>query len=146
MRDTGVVAEFDLGIEAARQHSLVTQDDFVRDADVVQAEARQSCQVAVSLGVEPGGNYVNDADGAAIARLGLEQLFFARTHSPIGKLRLHHLKAFLDLFRHGAGAIAAKHELDHVGRNGKLTAEAAYQVLAHDVSRKGFCRFVVQFV
>src|SRR5262249_42897129 len=68
---------------------------------------------------------------------GLEQFLLARPHGAVGELPLHHLQPLGDLSLVGAGAVAAEQELDHVGRHGVLSLEAAHKVLADEIPFKG---------
>ena len=51
--DHGVVAQINLGIEAARQHSFIVADELVINADVFQSKAGQRDHVRIRLGVKP---------------------------------------------------------------------------------------------
>ena len=144
--DARVVAELELGVEAAGEHSLVIVHEGVADPYISEAKARQGREVAVGLRIETRGDDVDHADCPAVARPRLEQLLLAGTDRALGELLLNQSDALVDLRRVGAGAVATEHELDDIGRYRELASEPADQILAHEVSRKRLRSLLIQFV
>ena len=83
----GVVGQVDLGVEPAGQHPLVVADQLVLDPHVLQLQAGQGGEVGVGLGVEPGGDDVDDLDRAGFPGAGLEQFLLAAADGAVPQLR-----------------------------------------------------------
>ena len=135
--DGRVVGEFDLGIEAAREHAFVGVDHRLADAHVLQLQARQGGQKRIGAGIQSGGDDVDQLDVPLFLGAGLEQLMLAGADGLLAELALDDLEAFGDFLFIHRGAVAAQQKLGDVGGNGVLPLEFAHQILAHHIAFKG---------
>ena len=107
-------------------------DEFAANAHIRQAQARQAGHV-LALVVHARRHEVDDFHLTCFKRLGLEKFFLAGTHRAGLELALNDLQPFVDLLLISTGAIAPKHELDHIGRYRKLPTEGADQVFPDQI-------------
>ena len=103
-----VVLELDFRVEAPGQHSLVVADHLIRDADVLQLQARESRPVGVAADIQPRRDQVDQLDRTLLASPRLEQLVGTGAHGPIAELSLDDLEPFGDLVGIRARAVAAR--------------------------------------
>ena len=121
-------------------------DHLGRDAHIVQAQAGQASHIRVALGIQPGGDDVDDFDRALLAGSGLEKLFLAGLDRARTELALNNFQTFLNFSLVGGGAITPQQELDDIGRHRILAAEGAHQVFAHHIAFKRSGCLAVQVI
>ena len=137
--DGRVVGEFDLRIEAPREHSFIGVDHLLPDAHVLQLQARQRGQKRICAGIQSGSDNVDQLHLPLFLGAGLEQLMFPGADCLFTELTLDNLEAFGDFLVVHRGAVAAQEKFGDVGRNRILPLEFAHEILAHHVAFKGFC-------
>ena len=106
--DGRVVGEFDLRIEAAREHSFIGVDHLLPDAHVLQLQARQRGQKRIGAGIQSGGDNVDQLHLPLVLGAGLEQLMFPGADCLFTELTLDNLEAFGDFLVVHRGAVAAQ--------------------------------------
>src|ERR1019366_9034227 len=143
-RDARIIGEIHLCVKTTRQHSVVSVDQVVCNANIIEPQAWQFSHKTIILGIQSGLDEINELYSTLLFGASFEQFFLACPDRSARQLPLYDGKALLDFSFVNACTVPPKKKFSYIRGYRILSFELTNKVLANEVSLKSFRSDLIQ--